>query len=147
MSEDARRPDSAFLDVDIPAALAEGLPDPGDKRSMLFSDGVIGAALRLEDLGIGPYPTEFLASCVQAMGLSAATELPEPLIGAQPTQVVRAWMTAAASGREPDVVRDDLFAQWLSVVAEVLAARRRVRKSVPQSMPESAGDSATVRDR
>ncbi len=125
MTAESRRPDSALRDIDVEAALVSGLDEPGDQRSNLFSDAAIAAALRLAEHGIGPYPVGFLADCVRSMGLAAVLELPEPLIGAEPTEIVRSWMHAAADGHDADVRRDDLFARWLAAVAAVLAIRRR----------------------
>jgi hypothetical protein len=78
----------------------------------------------VQDLGVGPYPVSFLAGCVRTLGLEGALELPEPLIGHEPTALVRRWLSAAA-GPNRDIARDDLFARWLEMVAALLHSRRQ----------------------
>lgn len=104
----------------------------GGARAALFTEGAIAASWQAQDLGIGPFPVVFLARCVRGMGIPAALELPEPLIGAQPTRLARDWMAAAAAATVTaavtgsELARDELFAQWLETVAAVLATRRSV---------------------
>ena len=54
----------------------------------------------------------------------AALELPEPLIGTAPTALARDWLTAARSAGTGLAV-ERLFAQWLDMVAALVALRRR----------------------
>ncbi|NEW54723.1 hypothetical protein GV794_03440 [Nocardia cyriacigeorgica] len=117
--------DSALRRVDIAAAIATGMPKPGPARVALFGDGVVAAALAAEDLTTDAYSLEFLADCVRSLGVNAALELPEPLIGVERTELVRGWMSAACAESGIDVARDELFARWLEAVALVLSARAR----------------------
>ncbi|HWG27944.1 hypothetical protein [Actinospica sp.] len=72
---------------------------------------------------MGAYPLSFLARYVRAAGVRGALELPEPLIGAEPAELVRGWMSAAVAA-DSTPADDDLFAQWLDAVAMFLAVRR-----------------------
>lgn len=117
--------DSALRRVDIAAAITAGIPEQGPARVALFGDAVVAAALSAEELATGSYPLQFLASCVRSLGLDAAVELPEPLIGAERTELVRGWMSAARAEPGIDVARDDLFARWLEAVALVMSFRAR----------------------
>ncbi|MBF6081687.1 hypothetical protein IU485_09980 [Nocardia cyriacigeorgica] len=116
--------DSALRRVDIAAAITAGIPEQGPARVALFGDAVVAAALSAEELATGSYPLQFLASC-RSLGLDAAVELPEPLIGAERTELVRGWMSAARAEPGIDVARDDLFARWLEAVALVMSVRAR----------------------
>ncbi|MEV5834798.1 hypothetical protein [Nocardia sp. NPDC052112] len=127
MSVPRIRRDEALGEIDIEAAIAAGMAEPDEARSALFGAAAVAAALRADELEVDPYSLEFLAGCVRALGLEGALELPEPLIGEQRTELVRGWMSAARLPRDPDALRDQLFARWLDAVAVVLAARRRVR--------------------
>jgi hypothetical protein len=110
--------------LDVEAAIVASMPE-GQARGMMFSDAAIAASHQAERLGVGPYPLGFLAGCVRSLGLRGALELPEPLIGAEPTALVRRWMSAA-EGAECDIERDRLFAWWLERVALLIAVRRQV---------------------
>ncbi len=120
------RPDGELAELDIDAAIADGLADDGPVRRAMFGAAAIAAALRLEPYGVGPYPVRFLARYVRAAGRSAALELPEPLVGAEPQALARAWLTASSTV-DDGLVADRTFAQWLDMVAALLAIRRRVR--------------------
>lgn len=139
MSDPPIRRDEDLRGYDIAAAIAEGTTAAGQARTTLFTAAAIAASLCAEERGVGPYPLAFLAGCVRSLGLDGALALPEPLIGEQPTELVRSWMSAARPEHGADVARDDLFAQWLDVVALVLAARRSVRSTgstAPARHPE-----------
>lgn len=120
------RPDSELAELDIDAAIAAGLSDDGAARRALYGAAAIAAALRLEPYGTGPYPVRFLARYVRAVGRSAALALPEPLIGAQPTILARQWLSAASTV-DDGLAGDQAFAQWLDMVAALIAIRRRTR--------------------
>ncbi|WP_406279916.1 hypothetical protein OH799_12960 [Nocardia sp. NBC_00881] len=119
--------DEELRGIDVQAAIAAGMAEPDEARPALFGAAAVAAALHAEELEVGPYPLEFLAGCVRALGLDGALELREPLIGEQPTELVRGWMSAARPPHSPDALRDQLFARWLDAVAVVLAARRHIR--------------------
>jgi hypothetical protein len=120
------RPDRELADVDIEALIAAGLADEGPARRAMFTAGAIAAALRLEPHGVGPCPVRFLARYVRAAGRSAALALPEPLVGAEPMALARAWLTASSIVDE-GLPADQVFARWLDMVAALIAIRRRVR--------------------
>ena len=120
------RPDSELADVDIEALITAGLAEEGAARRRMFTDGAIAAALRLEPHGVRPYPVRFLARYVRAAGRSAALALPEPLVGAEPMALASAWLTAASTV-DDGLVADQAFAQWLDMVAALIAIRRRAR--------------------
>lgn len=105
---------------------APGLAGDGAARRHLFTAAAIAAALRLEPFGTGPYPIRFLARYVRAAGRSAALELPEPLVGAQPTILARQWLSAASTV-DNGLAADHTFAQWLDMVAALVAIRRSTR--------------------
>lgn len=122
--------------MDIAAAITRGLAPDGDghegdghggnARRTMFSEAAIAASWQVERLGIGPYPLRFLARHVRAAGCAGALNLPEPLIGAEATQLVRVWLTAASAADE-GLAGDDQFAQWLDMVAALIAIRRKTR--------------------
>ncbi|WP_063712925.1 hypothetical protein [Nocardia jiangxiensis] len=133
-----RRADEMVRGLDIEAAIVAGMPE-GDARRTMFSDAAIAASHLAEALGVGPYPVEFLADCVRSMGLGGALELPEPLIGPEPTALVRRWMSAAA-GTSSSIERDELFARWLERVAMLIAVRRQVAPPGPvNDTPDEIG--------
>ncbi len=119
----ADRPDSELQGIDIRAALARGLLLDGVPRRALFTEAAIAASWQVQDLDIGPYPVVFLARFVRTGGILAALELPEPLIGAAPTALARDWLAAARSAGTGLAV-ERLFAQWLDMVAALVALRR-----------------------
>ncbi|MCX4096756.1 hypothetical protein LBW94_030810 [Nocardia sp. alder85J] len=134
-----RRLDDDLWELDVEAAIRGGLPVEGPARTVLFTDAAIAAARDAEDFGIGPYPMMFLADCVRSMGLEAVRALPEPVIGAEAIVLVRSWMSAARTDREPDIVRDMLFARWLAVVGSLMDARRSVRQPGDRTTEEPRG--------
>ncbi|MGO4649260.1 hypothetical protein AB4305_30620 [Nocardia sp. 2YAB30] len=140
MSDPTIRRDEELRGIDVEAAIAAGMVEPDEARTALFGAAAVAAALHAEELEVGPYPLEFLAGCVRALGLDGALELREPLIGEQPTELVRGWMSAARPPRSPDALRDQLFARWLDAVAVVLAARRHVRATAVAEKPGSEDD-------
>ncbi len=95
----------------------------------MFTEAAIAASWEVQDHGIGPYPLRFLAGCVRAMGLRAALALPQPLIGAEPAELVHGWL-AAAVGWQDSIADDEMFARWLDMVATMLAVRRAVGRDV-----------------
>ena len=59
--------------------------------------------------------------------------------------MVRLWMSAADRSGDPGVTRDDLFAQWLEMVAVLMAARGQVSSRTkgdptPWAISRSGGD-------
>ncbi|HJP78800.1 MAG TPA: hypothetical protein VJ914_31290 [Pseudonocardiaceae bacterium] len=102
------------------------LAQDGTARRHLFTAAAIAAALRLEPYGTGPYPLRFLARYVRAAGRTAALALPEPLAGAHPTIFARQWLSAASTV-DNGLAGDQAFAQWLDMVAAIIAIRRHTR--------------------
>lgn len=88
------RRDEELRGLDVDAAITIGMALPGTARAAMFAEAAIAASWQLQDLGVGPYPVSFLAGCVRSMGLEGALELPEPLIGHEPTALVRKWLEA-----------------------------------------------------
>ncbi|MGW4720319.1 hypothetical protein [Nocardia sp. NPDC004260] len=121
-----RRFDAGLRTLDVASAVAAAMSDSTDDQDIALAAAAVAAAAQFEDVGVGPNPVAFLAGCVRVMGLPDARRLPAPLVGAQPTAMVRAWMTAACPDAEPDVARDEAFARWLEMVAAVLRSRRTV---------------------
>lgn len=119
-----RRFDTELRTLDVASAVAGAMSNTSDDRGIALADAAVAAAVQLGDVGVGPNPAAFLAGCVRAMGLSDARRLPEPLVGTEPTAMVRSWMAAACPDAEPDVARDEAFARWLEMVAAVLRSRR-----------------------
>ncbi|MCX4092928.1 hypothetical protein [Nocardia sp. alder85J] len=131
------RPDDELWDLDVGQALRAGLGDDERARMFLFGDAAIAAARDAEDFGIAPYSMLFLSGCVRSMGLAAALELPEPVIGDEAVIVVRSWMIAAHTAAGADLSREFRFAQWLEAVGMLMSARRRAQD-------EAAGESAEI---
>jgi len=116
--------DADLRDLDVEAAIARGMSWTGTARTALFGEVAIAASWQAEKLDAGPYPLSFLARYVRAAGVERALELPEPLIGAERADLVRGWLSAAITA-EPTPAADDRFAQWLEMVAALLAVRRK----------------------
>lgn len=119
------RRDEELRGLDVEAGLTMGMLLPGTARAAMFTDVAIAASWQAQELGVGPYPLAFLAGCVRSLGMEGALQLPEPLIGREPTALVRGWLSAAF-GPSRSIAGDDLFAQWLEMVAILLQTRRRV---------------------
>lgn len=113
--------------LDVETGLSMGMLLPGTARDAMFTEGALAASWQAQDLGVGPYPVAFLAECVRVLGVEAALQLPEPLIGQEPTALARRWLSAA-SGPSRNITRDDLFARWLDTVATRLRAHRRAHR-------------------
>jgi hypothetical protein len=126
--EMSMRRDEELRDLDVDAAITMGMALPGTARAAMYTEVAIAASWQLQDLGVGPYPVSFLAGCVRSMGLEGALELPEPLIGHQPTALVRRWLSAAG-GPSRNIARDELFARWLDMVAALLHSRRQLQRA------------------
>jgi hypothetical protein len=115
--------DAELAGLDVAAAIGRGIAAGGQARQIMFTDAAIAASIAAGALGVGPYPVAILARVVRAGGVVAALRLPEPLIGAEPTILVRGWLEAALAARgrtEADLV----FSRWLEMVATLLAVRR-----------------------
>jgi hypothetical protein len=116
------RTDSELLALDIPTLLRYGLGYPGARRTLLFGDGAVAAALTLDGYGVLPRAVAFLAKIVRSGGIRYAAALDEPLPGEAATAAVRGWLTdAAAVAHAPDA--EDTAARWLEAVAAVMALR------------------------
>lgn len=122
------RTDAELRGIDVTAAISRGLAGiaDGPDRRELFSNAAIAAALAAEERHVGPYPLRFLARYVRAGGLTLALKLPEPLIRPDQAELARDWMRAAEP-TAPDPRSDEVFAQWLDMVAALLTTRRHAR--------------------
>lgn len=114
--------DDELAALDVTALIRFGLPARGGMRTALFGDGVVGAAVTLDRLGVVPRAVAFLARVVRGGGLSFAAGLEEPLPGAEAARTVRAWL-AAAETVACGVDDEDTLVRWLEAVAEVMALR------------------------
>ncbi|MGF6889196.1 hypothetical protein ABIA39_008517 [Nocardia sp. GAS34] len=119
--------DEELRGLDVEAGLTMGMLLPGTAHAAMFTDVAIVASWQAQELGVGPYPLTFLAGCVRSLGVQGALQLPEPLIGHEPTALVRRWLSAA-TGPTRNIAHDDLFAQWLETVATLLQTRRQVQQ-------------------
>ncbi|GAB2450659.1 hypothetical protein [Nocardia tengchongensis] len=108
-------------EFDIEAALAAGLRRHGPARTKMFATAVLAAGLRAEELGLSAFQFRFLSARVRSLGLALVSALPEDMLGHALHRSVRAWLTVAhATTSGPGDARDELFAQWLDAIADVL---------------------------
>jgi hypothetical protein len=122
------RTDDELAQADQAAMLRYGLSFGGPHRTALFGDGAVGAAVRLDRLGVPPRAVAFLAKVVRSGGVRYAAELPEPVGGEAAAEAVRTWLeTAATVATGPD--GDEDTARWLEAVAEILSLRLTARGS------------------
>ena len=119
------RTDDELVQLDLPELLRKGLADAagGPHRRVLFGEGAVGGAVRLDRLGVLPGSLTFLAEVARAGGASYAAGLAEPLPDPGAADIATAWLQAAAA------VSDDgtVVATWLDAVAVLIEARRRNR--------------------
>jgi hypothetical protein len=121
------RTDDELARLDIPTLVRYGLTaPPGPRRTALFGDGAVGAAVLLDRLRTQPRSVAFLADTVRAGGLAYAAGLPEPLPSPEATAVVRDWL-AAGTELAAGVDADDTAARWLRAVATVIELRQLTR--------------------
>jgi hypothetical protein len=115
--------DAELAQLDIPALLEGGIAERGKE---LFGNGAVAAAINLDAQGVIPRSVMFLAEIVRSGGAKYASELAEPLPTPEQTDVIRPWLTAAASAASS--VEDDYTVEdWLKAVAAILANRRAAR--------------------
>lgn len=120
------RTDDELAQADLAAMLRYGLSFGGPHRAALFGDGAVGAAVRLDRLGVPPRAVAFLAKVVRTGGVRYASELEEPVPGEAAVDEVRSWLeTAATVANGPD--GDEHTARWLEAVAEILSLRLTTR--------------------
>jgi hypothetical protein len=122
----AIRADSDLGRLDVAAAITRFLSAGGGPRRELFAEAAIAAAIEAEGLEIGPVPVGFLGRFVRTGGIAAALQLPEPLVGDEPTKLARRWLEAAQSAGG-GVPADLMLGRWLEMVAALMAARRSAR--------------------
>jgi hypothetical protein len=121
------RTDDELARLDICTLVRYGLTaPPGPRRTALFGDGAVGAAVLLDRLGTRPRSVAFLADTVRAGGLAYAAALPEPLPRPEATAVVRDWLATGAE-LAAGVDADDSAARWLHAVATVVELRQLTR--------------------
>jgi hypothetical protein len=117
--------------LDVAAAITRGLSTGAEAGYALFTEASVAAAIEAENLGIGPVPLGLLGRLVRAGGITAALQLPEPLIGDEPAALARHWLEAAqAAGTKITV--DAEFGRWLEMVAALVALRRSARRPCRQ---------------
>ncbi|MFF7534132.1 hypothetical protein ACFZB2_34195 [Streptomyces bobili] len=122
------RTDDELARLDITVLLRYGLTaEPGHRRTALFGDGAVAAAVVLDRLGTEPRSVAFLADTVRAGGLAHAAELPEPLPRPEAAGLVREWLRAGTD-LVGGVADDDTAATWLRAVATVIELKQRTRK-------------------
>ncbi|MFF8322873.1 hypothetical protein ACF06V_37665 [Streptomyces bobili] len=131
MHDDAPHPpdrtDDELARLDITVLLRYGLTaEPGHRRTALFGDGAVAAAVVLDRLGTEPRSVAFLADTVRAGGLAHAAELPEPLPRPEAADLVREWLRAGTE-LVGGVAADDTAATWLRAVATVIELKQRTR--------------------
>ncbi|MEV6406687.1 hypothetical protein AB0M58_27755 [Streptomyces bobili] len=131
MHDDAPHPpdrtDDELARLDITVLLRYGLTaEPGHRRTVLFGDGAVAAAVVLDRLGTEPRSVAFLADTVRAGGLAHAAELPEPLPRPEAAGLVREWLRAGIE-LVGGVAADDTAATWLRAVATVIELKQRTR--------------------
>jgi len=118
--------DDELVLLNLPDLLKRGLADVqgGPDRRKLFGDGAVGAAVRLDRLGVLPRSLTFLAEIARAAGAGYAAGLAEPLPTSEAAEVVSPWLRAAVE------VSDDgtVLATWLDAVAALIELRRRTRE-------------------
>ncbi|MEU6657642.1 hypothetical protein [Streptomyces sp. NPDC046821] len=121
------RTDDELARLDITVLLRYGLTaEPGSRRTALFGDGAVGAAVILDRLGTEPRSVAFLADTVRAGGLAFAAELPEPLPRREAADLVREWLTAGTE-LKGGLAADDNAATWLRAVATIIELKQRNR--------------------
>jgi hypothetical protein len=118
--------DEELLALDVPLMIRYGLMFGGAHRTALFGDGAIAAALGAERLGVQPRSVAYLAEVVRRGGTRMASELPEPLPGAEAGALAREWLGTAAPTAK-GVAGDETVARWLEAVSAVLELRVRTR--------------------
>ncbi|MFJ9854978.1 hypothetical protein [Streptomyces sp. NPDC101150] len=109
--------------------LRYGLGGNGPRRSALFGDGAVAAAITLDRQGALPRSVAFLAKVVRSGGIRYAADLDELLPGEAAARTVRGWLTDAANVA-PDVAGDDTVARWLDAVAAVLELRHEAGTAI-----------------
>lgn len=118
--------DDELRQLDFAALLRFGLPAKGRMRAALFGEGIVGAAVTLDRLGVFPRSVSFLAKVVRSGGVAYAAELDAPLPGEEPTRTARDWLvSASAVARTVD--DDETVARWFEAVSAVMALRRATR--------------------
>ncbi|MBO1332124.1 hypothetical protein [Streptomyces sp. VRA16 Mangrove soil] len=121
------RTDDELARLDISALLSDGLTaEAGPRRTALFGDGAVAAAVVLDRLGTEPRSVAFLADTVRAGGLAHATQLPEPLPRPEAAGLVREWLRTG-SDLDGGVPVDDTAATWLRAVATLIELKQRTR--------------------
>jgi hypothetical protein len=119
--------DEESAQADVAMLLRYGIGAQGPRRSALFGDGAVGAAVTLDRLGVQPRSVAFLGRTVRSGGTGYTARLPELLPEPAASDLVRGWLDAAASVARP-VEGDEVVARWLEAVAELIGLRRTTRE-------------------
>ncbi|MGW1957885.1 hypothetical protein ACWCPI_34955 [Streptomyces sp. NPDC001920] len=119
--------DEESAQTDVAMLLRYGIGALGPRRSALFGDGAVGAAVTLDRLGVRPRSVAFLGRTVRSGGTGYTARLPELLPDPSASDLVRGWLDAAASVARP-VEGDEVVARWLEAVAELIGLRRTTRE-------------------
>ncbi|MFD0007973.1 hypothetical protein ACFVJ4_36985 [Streptomyces sp. NPDC127178] len=99
--------DEESAQADVAMLLSYGIGAPGPRRSALFGDGAVGAAVTLDRLGVQPRWVAFLSRTVRSAGTGYTARLPELL---------------------PEPAASDLMRGWLEAIAELIGLRRTTRE-------------------
>jgi hypothetical protein len=126
MNDMQARTDAELAALDVAELLAAGLGEQAAGRGELFGDGAVAAAIALDGTDVIPRSVTFLAEVVRSGGTGYAAGLAEPLPRAEQTEVIRPWLSTAASVPGAD---DEQMARWLEAVAAVLALRASTRQA------------------
>jgi hypothetical protein len=115
--------DEELAQLDVAEMLRTGL---SERRTRLFGDGAVAAAILLDRVKVIPRSLTFLAEIARSGGAKYAAGLAEPLPQPAQTEVIQPWLTAAAATAS-NVDDDYALEDWLKAVATILAARRAAR--------------------
>ncbi|MFF7161819.1 hypothetical protein ACFZBP_10670 [Streptomyces sp. NPDC008086] len=121
------RTDEESAQTDVAMLLRYGIGAQGPRRTALFGDGAVGAAVTLDRLGVQPRSVAFLGRTVRSGGTAYTARLPELLPEPTASDLVRGWLDAVAPVAGP-VEGDEIVARWLEAVAELIGLRRTTRE-------------------
>ncbi|MFE6618259.1 hypothetical protein [Streptomyces sp. NPDC057740] len=121
------RTDEESAQTDVAMLLRYGIGAQGPRRTALFGDGAVGAAVTLDRLGVQPRSVAFLGRTVRSGGTAYTARLPQLLPEPTASDLVRGWLDAAAPVAGP-VEGDEIVARWLEAVAELIGLRRTTRE-------------------
>ncbi|WP_107122941.1 hypothetical protein [Streptomyces caeruleatus] len=119
--------DEDSAQADVAMLLRYGIGAQGPRRTALFGDGAVAAAVTLDRLAVQPRSVAFLGRTVRSGGTAYTARLPELLPQPTASDLMRGWLDAAASVAGP-VQGDEVVARWLEAVAELIGLRHTTRE-------------------